>query len=122
MFKLKHTALLGLGLISMNSFAGNALSTICKDAQGTMETGQYIQNYTTSTIWPQGSSPSQMAIQIRIDGIWYGSYSKGQTNGGAGYGLSQYVQTMAILHQKVDACVKDGYLIGIENSDAWPIK
>lgn len=107
-----------LSSISFPSFAGNSLESICSSDNGTLIRGKRISNYTTSTIWGPGGT-NDPTISIKVDGTWYSIYSKDVVNGGADFGISSYLQTMALLGNDVDICVKDGVLRGVENEGHW---
>jgi len=119
---MKHYSLfLVFSLFSSCSFAGNSLAEICREDGSELIKNAKIQNYTAATIWPQQEeNKDQMSVQIKVNDRWFGIFSQHLTSGGGNYGIQSYTQTLALLSQPVDVCVKGGVLRGIENAGSWP--
>ncbi|AZT39688.1 hypothetical protein ELZ88_24485 (plasmid) [Salmonella enterica subsp. enterica serovar Karamoja] len=117
----KLTVSLFLLVIPLCSHAGNSLPAICSGDDSTMISNVVVQKLNISTVWPEGVTTGP-ALNVELNGVWYGISMQDVGSGGGGYGISQYVQTMALLQQHVDACVKGSILRGIVNTTTWPVE
>ncbi|EOF5433723.1 hypothetical protein ACK1MO_003421 [Salmonella enterica] len=99
------------------SFAGNSLDYSCSQAKYTMVKDKYINGIAVSTMWLKENGES--AMNINIDGSWYGIYLGNVPNAISynGESLFELANVNYTLGKKVDACIGKGYIFGLANAE-----